>query len=236
MTQRTGGAAGDRRLPGLRALAILLTCLGAAVSAGAFEELDEAEVRFERNATDGDFEFVFEIKGQDDGLERVTVVSPDGRTVIDFTAPDRSTLGMRYFKFESPEPPDYDLLTGAYPEGTYRFTATTAAGELLTGEADLSHELPPTVTGLSPPEEATGVALENLVISWNPVQNAAAYFVELEQDDLEVALEATLPASTTSFAVPGGFLEGGMEYQLGIGTISEDGNISVVETTFTTIE
>ena len=61
-------------------------------------------VHFEQNATDRDVEVVFEIKGGDEGLAKLAAVSPDGRTVIDFTAPDASTLGIRQFRFESPEP------------------------------------------------------------------------------------------------------------------------------------
>ncbi|RMD96832.1 MAG: hypothetical protein D6814_10675, partial [Calditrichaeota bacterium] len=79
----------------------------------------QANAHFEQNITDGDVEVVFEIKAGDDGLTRLTVISPDGRTVLDFRAPDHSSLGMRQFRFESPEPGDIEALKSAYPEGNY---------------------------------------------------------------------------------------------------------------------
>ena len=60
--------------------------------------------------------------------------------------------------------------------------------------------------------------------------------VEIEQDDLGTTIQAVLPGSTTTFAVPGGFLRPRTEYQLAIGTVGNEGNTSFVETTFTTGE
>src|SRR6266566_2410009 len=61
--------------------------------ASAATAFPTATVHLERNATDNDFEVVFEVKGADDGLAELTVVSPDRRTVVAFKAPDASTLG-----------------------------------------------------------------------------------------------------------------------------------------------
>lgn len=107
-----------------------------------------ARVHFERNATDGDVEVVFQVKGGDQGLTRLTVFSPDGRTVIDFIAPNASTLGMRQFRFESPEPGDIESLMSAYPEGVYTFAGETAGGDRLHGESTLNHKLPATASFL----------------------------------------------------------------------------------------
>ena len=60
--------------------------------------------------------------------------------------------------------------------------------------------------------------------------------VEIEQEQLGTSLEAILPSSLTVFAVPNGFLMPGKEYHLGIGTVTGNGNVSVVETSFTTKE
>ena len=62
----------------------------------------------------------------------------------------------------------------------------------------------------------------------------ASYIVKIEHDELGTKIEAVLPRSLTSFAVPNGFLMPGTEYELEIGTVSADGNISFVETSFTT--
>ncbi len=109
-------------------LALVSSAIALEVGAAQPKSFDEAEVRFEQNVTDGDVEVVFEITSDDEGLARLTVVSPDGRTVVDFMAPDSSTLGIRSFKFESPEPKDAEGLKMAYPEGTYTFSGSTVSG------------------------------------------------------------------------------------------------------------
>jgi hypothetical protein len=191
-----------------------------------------ATVHLEQNATDGDFEVVFEAKGGADGLTKLTIVSPDGRTIVDTAAPDKSTLGMRQFRFESPEPPDFKQLTSAYPEGVYTFTGVTAAGTKLQGKSTLNHRLPGAASFQQPGANAQNVAVKNMKITWAPVKNVAGYIVYVEQGDLNVT--ARVLPSVTSFVVPDGFLIPGKEYQIGIGTVSEAGNISFVETSFTT--
>jgi hypothetical protein len=78
------------------------------------------------------------------------------------------------------------------------------------------------------------VGAKNLKISWTPVKNLAAYIIRIKQRTLGANLTARLPGSATTFAVPEGFLLPGTEYQLAIGTVSDEGNVSFVETTFTT--
>ena len=228
------------RMQLLAGLTSTLVFYGAALATGdgsaQAETFGKVTVRFEQNVKDRDVEVVFEISGGDEGLSKLTVVSPDGRTVINFTAPDASTLGMRSFKLESPEPKDIEGLKSAYSEGTYIFTGTTVAGKKLHGESTLSHALPTPVSFLRPGVDATSVGTENLEISWTPVDDAVAYFVEIEQDDLSMKIKAQLPKTADAFAVPVNFLHSGMEYQLSIGAVSSRGNISVSETTFTTSE
>jgi hypothetical protein len=208
--------------------------LGAGKESGPSVPFAVASVHFEQNATDGDAEVVFEVKGGKEGLAKLAVVSPDGRTVIDFTAPDASTLGIRQFRFETPEPGDVKSLKSAYPEGVYTFAGATAAGGKLHGQATLNHKLPATASFLQPRAGARGVGAKNLKITWTPVKNLAAYIIGIEQRKLGVNLMAKLPGSVATFAVPDGFLRPGTEYQLVLGTVSDEGNISFVETTFTT--
>lgn len=200
-----------------------------AAAAGSFAT---ARVHFEQNATDEDVEVVFEVKGGDVGLATLRIVAPGGRVVVDFRAPDRSTLGMRQFRFESPEPGDVASLQSAYPEGVYTFRATSLSGDRLQGEATLSHALPPPTTFLVPEADAEGVEVEGLIIEWTAVPNVAAYIVYVEHD--ERSLTARIPGETSEFAVPEEFLRAGTEYQLGIGTERAGGNVSFVETTFVT--
>lgn len=230
MTKRGGILVGTTLLLGSYGLAV-----GAAGESGASVPFAVATVHLEQNATDGDAEVVFEIKGGKEGLAKLTVVSPDGRTVIDFTTPDKSTVsGIRQFRFETPEPQDVKSLTSAYPEGVYAFAGATAAGDKLQGKFTLSHTLPPTVSFLRPRAGARGVDAKNLKVTWTPVEHAAAYITKIEQSKLGVALTSTLPGSVTTFAMPDGFLRPGTEYKLAIGTVSHAGNVSFVETTFTT--
>jgi hypothetical protein len=228
-----------RRIQILVGATLLLGFCGLA-RVGAGKESDppvtftRASVLFEQNATDGDVEVVFEVKGGAEGLAKLTVVSPDGRTVVDFTAPDATTLGMRQFRFESPEPKDVKSLKSAYPEGVYTFSGSTASGATLHGKSTLNHTLPAIASFIQPKAEAQDVAIKNLKITWTPVKNVAAYIIYIEQDELQVELTARLPGNVAAFAVPDGFLLPGTEYMLGIGTVTNDGNTSYVETSFTT--
>ena len=129
---------------------------------------------------------------------------------------------------------DVESLKSAYPEGVYTFAGATAAGQKFYGESTLNHKLPPPASFLRPGTGARGVNARDLEITWTPVKNSAAYIVEIEHDALNVKLTAKLPGSVTAFAVPDGFLAPGTQYELGIGTMSHEGNISFVETTFRT--
>jgi hypothetical protein len=194
----------------------------------------KAQIHLEQNATDGDFEVVLEANSGGEGLEKFTVIAPDGRKVVDYTASGAPILGMRQFLFETPEPNDMKIIRSGYPEGVYTLAGLTPSGLKLTGKATLTHRLPPAVTLLTPKPEAENVPLKNLRITWTPVKNVAAYILYLEQPDLNFEITARLPGSATAFAVPDGLLSPGMGYSLGIGTVSEEGNTSFIETTFAT--
>lgn len=225
---------------------LLLACEGPAgrgAERAAAEEPGEAEsgpagsfataaVHFEQNATDGDVEVVFEVKGGDEGLSTLRIAGPDGRIVADFRAPDRTTLGMRQFRFESPEPGDVAGLQSAYPEGVYTFMGTAVSGAELHGEATLSHALPAPASFVTPEPDAEGVSPEEVSIRWAPVDGLSAYIVYIEHDEL--SLTARVPSTMTQFPVPRGFLHPGTEYQLGIGTELAGGNATYVETTLIT--
>jgi hypothetical protein len=53
----------------------------------------------------------------------------------------------------------------------------------------------------------------------------------LAADELE---EAKIYLDVTSFAVPDGWLQPGIEYELGVATVSESGNLSFQEIAFIT--
>jgi len=219
-------------------VAVMLVMGGLACGAGdqpaTAAALELATVHYEQNATDEDVEVLFEVSGDREGLAELTIVAPDGRTVVDFHAPDTTTLGMRKFRFESPEPPNVPRMKAAYPEGVYRFAAKTVSGAAYTGEATLSHELPGLPEFIVPAEEGEGVPFRDLEVKWGAVAGATSYIVEIELEDTIVNLRLALPGDTNHFMVPNGFLEAGTEYKIAIGAMNAAGNITFVETTFTT--
>ncbi len=188
-----------------------------------------ATARFEQNATDGDAEVVFEVKGGDAGLLSLRVISPDGRTVVDFNAPDASTSGIRQFIMETPEPEDVAGLKAAYPAGAYLFSARDAAGVDYESKAVLSHKLPDPSALLSPGEEEE-LGVTQATLTWSPVTETAIYIVAIEQEETEISLTARLPATMTTFSIPEHFLLPGTEYKVAIGVVAENGNTTFAET------
>jgi len=191
-----------------------------------------ANIRLEQNVTDEDIEVVFEIKGKDRGFNNLSVLSPDGRKVFNFTAPDSSTLGIRQFHLESPEPKDIQSIKAAYPEGLYKFTATDAEGRRYSGECMLNHSLPETSSIISPRSDVPTARLTDLEISWHPVQDINAYVLEIEQEELDLKITVQLPSSVNKYFVTKDILKPGLEYSLSIGTVSENYNCSFTETKF----
>lgn len=222
--------------PMMSALFLILSgsARGAEAQPAAAGLFPVATVQLEQNTTDGDMEVVFQVTGGHEGLAELFVVSPDGRTVVDFRAPDSSTLGIRQFHFESPEPRDIKSLKAAYPEGVYEFSGRTSSGTKLVGKATLSHRLPATATFVKPVPPAENVSVKDLAVSWSAVEGVASYVVTIKQSEMNASITARLPGSSTSFAVPHGFLVRGRKYKVAVGTVTREGNISYVETTFTT--
>jgi hypothetical protein len=201
--------------------------------APAEERFGRTAIYLERNATDEDAEVRFEVTGPADGLATLRVTAPDGRTVVDFRAPD-SRFGIRHLDLESPEPKNDGRLQVDFPAGTYRFAGTTVGGTELRGEATLSHAFPPTTSFVAPRPGQRGLPATGLRIRWSPVADVAAYVVVIEQEDTGREIRADLPGSATVFTVPNGFLAPGTDYKLAIGTVSREGNRSFVETSFGT--
>ena len=198
------------------------------------EPFETVEVYFEQNATDGDAEVVFKATAGDNGLTKLLVIAPDGHTVIDFKAPDPSTMGIRSFQLESPEPKDIEAVKKAYPSGVYKFYGTTTDGAECLSEATLNHTLPFPVSIQHPTNEAEDVSTKGLEITWSPIEGVEAYLIEVEQEDSDVKIEATLLSSETSFLVPEKFLLPDTEYKVVVGSVSEDGNLNFVELAFST--
>src|SRR5207247_5443080 len=97
-----------RRMQIVTGVTLLLASSGLALGTGKDPGLagpfGVALVHLEQNVTDGDSEVVFEVIAGKVGLAKLAVVAPDGRTGVDCTAPGASTLRIREFSFETPEP------------------------------------------------------------------------------------------------------------------------------------
>lgn len=197
-------------------------------------EFDTAEIYVEQNATDGDTEIVIAATGGDDGFRTFSVRSPEGRVVVAAYSLDPTIRGQRELVFESPEPPGEAILA-AYPEGIYRFKGQTHSGERFLATAQLSHELPPAAVILSPQGGAT-IGAGPLLIRWSAVPDLAQVIVELENESVEPEQSMTfnLSKDATSFELPAALIAPGSSYQLGIGTVAENGNRVFVELEFET--
>lgn len=195
-----------------------------------------ASINVERNATDGDTEVVISVVPGDEGLKYLTLRAPDKRTIFDIFSLDRSVLGMREFNLESPEPPG-DAILSAYPQGVYQFTGRSTAGEWFRSEVRLSH-LMPAEPVIMLPTEGSEVPVGSVRIEWSAVPGLQKVVVEIENEsvDPEQVMTAQLPAGATSFDVPASFIQPGGEYQIGVAAVGMNGNITVVESTFTTTE
>ena len=219
-----------------RSTAALVLLIGSTLPfapAAAVELFEEVEIIIEQNETDGDAELVVFAKGGDDGFKRMTVFDPNGARIIRFKGRDGGKLGMREFLLESPEPGIGPVLE-AFPEGEYLLSARTFDGARFVGLAALSHDLAPGATGLSPADGETVNLGAPVVLSWNAVDGATSYTVEVENDDLEVGLLVNVPADVLSITVPSELLAPGVEYEFGIGTTIENGNTTFVEVAFET--
>lgn len=199
-------------------------------------EFDSATINVEQNATDGDTEVVITATAGDEGLQFFTIHTPGGRSVGQVFSLDRTIMGLREFVFESPEPAGEAILA-AYPEGTYTFVGISTTGERFRSEARLSHQLPvPTV--ITFPLADSEVGTDSLTIEWSAVPGIREFILELENEsaDPEQVLQLNLPADQTSFEVPAVMLVPGADYQVGLATVAENGNVVFVETTFSTAE
>ena len=212
---------------------IALALSAAALTAHADEPFERVKVFLERNLLDKDAEVKFEVTGGKAGLVALKVVAPDGRTVIDFKAPD-SKLGLRHLALESPEPANDGRVQADFPAGVYTFTGRGTDGAALAGKATLSHAFPEATAFVRPRADATGVPHQTLQIAWSAVKGLDAFVVVIVNEKSGREVRARLAASNTTFAVPAGFLQPATEYKLEIGSVAKDGNATFIETAFTT--
>ena len=213
--------------------AVLIGLVVGLSAANAQQKFEKAKVYFEQNLLDKDVEVKFEATGGNAGLAAMKVVAPDGRTVVDFKSPD-SKFGIRHLVLESPEPKNDGQIQKDFPAGVYKFTGTLVGGVALQGEATLSHKLPTPTSFIRPKPDEKNVPIKGLKASWAAVKDLAAVVVIIEQESLGQEIKVTLPGNATTFAVPDGFMQPGLDYKISVGTVSREGNGSFIETAFST--
>lgn len=200
---------------------------------GFSAQLEDVSIILEVNETDMDAEIVLEIDS-DDGIQRLSVWDPYRRKVLNIKSRDRGRIGLSEVIIETAEP-DIQSVLNAYPEGEYIVMVKTVYGERLFGNAELLHELLP-APSFSPSEGELVDPDVDLVVTWDLVDDAESYTIEIEQDDLDVNITTKLGGDATSFIIPAGFLVPDTEYEIGIATEAPNGNLSVAESYFQTAE
>ena len=211
----------------------LLTVAVLPAQAQTDEPFERVKVFLERNLLDKDAEVKFEVTAGKAGLASLKVVAPDGRTVVDFKAPD-SKLGLRHLSLESPEPANDGRVQADFPAGSYTFLGRSTAGAKLEGKAVLSHTFPVAARFVRPRPDATNVPYKGLQIVWTAAKGLDAVVVLIVDENSRREVRARLAANSASFAVPAGFLRSGTDYKLEIGSVAKDGNATFIETGFTT--
>lgn len=216
--------------------------------------LKDAKLNIEHNATDKDTGFQGFVDSE--GWRRLDVRGPRGQ-VLSFEA--RGTLahlGLTELFFESVEPENADVpvddMLAKLPEGNYTIAGPArengkSPGRTV-GTAWLTHDIPAGPRLVSPAEGAT-VPVRGVVARWKPVSKTitgdpariVAYQLIIEKDVEphrhmigKLGLSMYLPRSTTSIAVPNGFLQHRTAYMWEVLAIERSGNQTLSSGSFRT--
>ena len=173
--------------------ALAATFMATPISVLANGELEEAELFFELNDTDGDLG----IHGFGDGDEwkEFEIEDPNGRELLEIKVKSRlKRQGLTEIFFESAEP-TFDELNPArffrrFPEGVYEIEAETLDGEELENEVYLSHIIPaaPVVTSIGGMDPATDCDADELP-AVNPVDGVTLVWKEVTHSHAELGGE-----------------------------------------------
>jgi len=196
------------------------------------EAFDEARIFFEFNSTDNDLGVQVKLDG--DAWKRLRIFNPADRRILNLSVDGRlGMLGLTELFFESDEPSPQEVLD-LMQEGEYEFEGLTVDGELLEGESELSHDLPPAPNILVP--SVAGEELDRLdaVVEWGAIPGIAGWEIIVENEDAGAEMTVPLSAGVTSLHIPEEFLDPGTEYKVEVLAIGTNGNKTISERVFVT--
>ncbi|MCZ6688710.1 MAG: hypothetical protein O7H41_03810 [Planctomycetota bacterium] len=220
-------------------------------------EFDETDVYFEYNSTDLDLGLHLFFDAE--GWEKVDVTGPNGTRFSIKNGGALRQLGSTEVFTESAEPAldeenleeEIAAFKAMFPEGEYRFRGRTINGDMLEGEAELTHDLPAAPGLIFPdPESEENVAdPEATVIEWSdasglgdPVIVRYEIVVEFEDEESEevfvvaIQVPADAEAASQSVTIPAEFFAGlegrDGDYKAEVVAIEGTRNATIVEAEF----
>lgn len=189
----------------------------------------DAEVFFEFNTTDNDLGLQVFLDAE--GWKKVKVGQAGKEELVEIeTEGNLSVLGITELRFESAEPSPAEVLA-LFPPGDYIFKGRTVEGDRLMSIAELSHDFLPAPT--FSPSDGEAVDPANTVVTWNAPE-AELVEIIIENEDSDATFDVIVPGSTTSLNIPPQFLDPDTEFKIEILVIAENGNRTIVESTFVT--
>ncbi len=205
------------------------------------EPFKQARIYIEFNSTDNDLGFHVFLDAED--WQDLRIEKPDGTTLFQVTGESGfGELGMTELFFEGAEPSldefPLDELLALFPEGDYRFTATTVDGGELESTWTFTH-LYPDAPVINTPGEDEIVNPSNLVVDWDPVTSPSGIEI-LEYEVIIGALDPVMksslrvPASSTSLTIPTEMLLPGTEYELEVIAVEVNRSQTIATSTFST--
>jgi hypothetical protein len=220
------------------------------------EELEDAEIRIETNATDGDSGL--QIFADGDPWKQIKVTGPNGNIVYSVSNKGQlKKLGSTEFFTESNEPNYADVplpeILSFMPEGDYEFEGFTIENKKIVGSAELTHNLPCAPVITSPTGMGAVVNPNMPVISWTKVTNKIdtssptgecgddeigeiiqyELIVEILETEPEQKLTVIIPPMYNSYEFSQDFVMPGYDYKFEVIAREESGNQTITEGEFT---
>ena len=210
-------------------------------------QLEDARLKFEINATDGDGGVQVFIDAEE--WRTMSIFDPQGHRIFSTETRGRlARFGGSELFLESGEPPFSELplheLLEQWPAGVYRFRGTGSDGQVFRGSAHLTHRLPAGPELVSPLEGSAPQRPRDTVMRWRrvpapPGSRIIGYQVLVERETGRkalpvVTLDVTMPATATRLRVPPGFLRPNTAYSWEVLAIERTGNQTLSSSSFVT--